>query len=575
MAETSNGSVSASESSDRITFETEDGRVWNIKITGYTAIKDGKIGIIKVKKHGKQGRPHVRLLCVDYQYQCLYWLKSDDKLSRITYNENKTVEAMTRSLKNLNNPVEDESPHVSKQLSRPNSLIKNFIMLYDIIDIVDGKKTKILQRYTGRKAEEKCCFSIICLKRTLDLEAQNEEAARELKSQLRDFYQQYMNQPLISRKQDKTLDYDAQDYATLADTLHDKITQMYKDNQARWIGYMDTGAAEKIVKDYPRLAKNIRIWENLGPEEEDGASAPGKGKGGGDRKEEADDGGVSRSTSTTQEGLRRIRIDDERKTGWGNSVLAVMAALASKLVDKKRAEELVRNLKKAVDAVTGKQKDREITLSKFFNNTFTKKGGKKDALGFTDFLSQQIDDEEKSPRYEDMYLDYELLSILKVCNQFVLIPCSEIIKRDCLAPYRTKDYKPNGWFIDIDFYQDKVSVSQLKRDIDTEERFSFTYRLAFTFLRPRFTLESIELTVDYVDFTPTCPLKIQHDVRTRLALVNRVKKMLISPMRMANTIQSEYLLESETPRSFLTSSLSSLGFGRSNDRAERGARKKT
>jgi len=510
--------MQAGKKEDRVELRTGDGKIWNVKLSGLTAIKDGKVGIVKVKKHGHYGSPHTRLLCFDFELQCLYWLKSDDKLQRVTYNESKNIEKMGKSLRSLGSiPSMDDDDGPSSPTSaskhhhtKPRSSRKNFIMLYNIIDIFRGKKTKILQRFSSRKAEEKACLSIICLQRNLDLQAPDEKTALELKEQLKDFYSQSMGFQLLSSHPQTSLRYDPQTYSALADLLHEKVLNFYKATEKRWIEYMETDAACKIVKDLPRLAKNIRIWEvrpsSFSPSdtrEESGEKSPrlvlepeglkeylhgnvrktiqtGIGSSKSKMKHsipcismksnnslassnpsfEGQKGNLrTTETKETQKGMvtqhGRVRVDMERKERWGRSIIEVMEALASRLCsDKKRADEIVKQLSLAVKQVEERGKDRQITLTRYFHSTFTK------MVAMGAFLeSMQQDDSDGDQDFNTAYHNPEILSVLKVCNQFVLVPAADLIKRECLGKrYRTRDYKPHGWYIDIEFHQVSRSV---------------------------------------------------------------------------------------------------------------------
>jgi len=340
---------------DEVTLTTSDGRVWTVRVDAYSAIQDGKVGIVKVKKHGRTGSPHTRLLCVDYEHECLYWLKSEDKLKRLTYNESKTVDAMSKNIKSMSSMAslndDDFDRDDGNRLSvHRKEKEKNIIQIYNILDIVSGKKTKTLQRFAGRKASDDSCFSVVCLNRTLDLQASDKETADQIKGQLHNFYNQAMGLPLASSEPEKILDYDPQMYVALSDTIYSRVTTMLRDIVGKWQDYMWADAAEKIVKDYPRLAKNMRVWE------------------------------VSSSNE-------RKRVDGDRKNGWGHSVVAVMEALTSMMADEKRGEVIVKSLKDAVQLVEDDKRDREQTLRRFFNTTFSNISDEDDRRGSFSRLS--------------------------------------------------------------------------------------------------------------------------------------------------------------------------------------------
>jgi len=213
-----------------------------------------------------------------------------------------------------------------------------------------------------------------------------------------------------------------------------------------------------------------------------------------------------------EEGKPPKRVDkEERKQGWGENVLAVMDALCTMMAEKKRGKEIMDNLRHVVDQVEKEGKDRQHAMAHFFNTTFTK---------------NDFDEDSRRESFRNYYVSPEFLSILKVCNQFVLIPASTLIKKDCLETYRTKDFKPHGWAINIEFQKEQVLVHQQKRDVSVDDLFDFQYRLTFVFPKPVRQLTSVSLSVDFINFATKCPPNTRHDVFTRLMMLQRTSKML-------------------------------------------------
>ncbi|GAB5370772.1 hypothetical protein AAMO2058_001521800 [Amorphochlora amoebiformis] len=374
---------------------------WTVKAEDFSGlIFGGKVAIMKVKKYGHQGRPHDRLLCFDYEHKCLFWVKSEDNRSCLTIKETKNICTMSKSMNSLASVDSDDA--VSKKE------VGNYMMIRDIIDIVKGKKTKLFFTFFGRRADSKNCVSIIGLHRTLDLEAKDEKTANHLSEQVQDFYHQCWGFKLVRSVSKKTLEYDSQVFVRLSESVLEKVISMYRDVTTKWHEYMWNDAANKIVKDYPRLAKNIRVWDVV-------------------------------------ESKEAYRIDGERKSGWGNNIVQVMEALASQLVEAKRAKEIVDALRTAVKEVE-QGKDREQTLTRFFNETFTQEGYLPKNIAPANKSMSNLKDKsvvrdiqrrcrsfQGRESFRTYYKNPQFLSILKVCNQFVLIPAADIVKREILG----------------------------------------------------------------------------------------------------------------------------------------------
>ena len=491
-----------------------DGKTYSVSLEGVTTI-NCPLAMIKLKKHGQKGIPHAKILCLDYKHGCMFWVKTaSEKDSQISDADNKHIAKYRKQLQAMDRlgPLEASRKAESRDV----------LWVWDMIDLVVGKRTSAFQRrLTARGVDQGRCISVIGLHRTLDLELPDEKMALLVRDQILDFYDQMMPLPLsATAPKGPSLDYRSDDYSAIAAQLHGRILAMYKDIDEKWNTYMQKGAAHRIVKDYPRLAKNIRIWKVTSGCESGGGGGAVVGTGVG-----VSLGAAAVEPCSAEKGAatRRVRVDsaERGKNGWGENVIEVMKRMAAELVDAKRASRIVSRLERDVRLIEG-GKDRETLLNSFFLDTFTNRSGGESMM---DFLMGEMD-ENKPSVFTDLYLDPAFLCILKVCNQDVLIPAAAVVKCESLKGYRTRDVRPNGWKIDIEFHdKTTIFVHQIKREMSSDDDFKYTYRLSFKFTRPITKISDIQLRVENVDFKERVDAAKRHDITTRLMCINRISRL--------------------------------------------------